>query len=100
MKISLTLHKMKKTQILSLVVLIVGLFLSYLSFNEIRPGPNEPITGVHITPGPGFPFWVPLQFDVWPVPTYLLGYLILGVILSTIGAFSLFIDHYISLAKD
>jgi hypothetical protein len=71
---------MKKIHILSLVVLVTGLLLIYLIYNEIRPrpGPNEDIIG---------PFITPKQART----------LTIDMILSTIGALGLFLDllHYL-----
>lgn len=75
---------MKKIQILSLVVLVTGLLLFYTIYNEIRPrpGPVEGISGPFIT-------------------TKQARTLLIGMILSTIGALGLFLDllYYLSSEK-
>ena len=38
-----------------------------------------------ISVGPGYPFWLPLSWEVLKVPDYLLRYLVLGVFTTTIG---------------
>ena len=78
---------MKRKQIISLFVFIIGIMLIYLTLNDMKPTQDEEIH--HITEfrvlGRYYPPWRPRKYDVWTIPTYLINYLILGVFLSSVG---------------
>ena len=68
-----------------IALLAFGLFISVGAWNSILSYQGGVRQGEFVTPGPEYPFWMPISYDVFKVPDYLLRYLVLGVFTTTVG---------------
>jgi len=70
---------------MGICLFMIGLAVIGSVMTPLAMGPEDVREHVFITPGPLYPFWLPISFDVIRVPAYYLGSLILGTFISTIG---------------
>jgi len=68
-----------------IALLAVGLFITVGAWNTVLSYQGGVQSHQFVTPGPEYPFWMPLSYDVFKVPDYLLRYLVLGVFTITVG---------------
>ena len=87
--------KLKKNWFYGLILISVGLLVCYNVYSTIEAFQGDFREVVMGNPGPFHPFWEPLTYHVLQVPSYLLGRLMVGVILSTVGSV-LLIYHVLS----
>jgi uncharacterized membrane protein len=87
--------KLKKKWYNGLILISVGLLVCYSVYSAIEAYQGDTREVVNVNPGPFHPFWEPLTYHVLRVPSYLLGRLIVGVIISTVGSVIL-IYHVLS----
>jgi hypothetical protein len=73
-----------KRPMLGIVVLAVGHIITGGVLYEIQSEQGEFREAVTGHPGP-LSFWRPTSYEILRVPDYLLGYLVLGVFISTTG---------------
>ncbi len=66
-------------------VLTLGLIISVSVGNALQSFQGGFRQVDNLYPVLGYPFWMPLKYEVFKCPDYLLGYLVLGVFISTIG---------------
>ena len=66
-------------------LLAIGRFIDLWTRNTIESFQGGVRQIDNISVGPGYPFWLPLSWEVLKVPDYLLRYLVLGVFTTTIG---------------
>lgn len=66
-------------------LLAIGLLISVGVWNAIQSYQSGIRSHEFVTPGPGYPFWMPLSYDVIKVPDYLLRYLVIGVFTTSVG---------------
>ena len=87
--------KLKKNLFYGLVLISLGLLMCYNASNAIEAYQGDTREVVDVNPGPFHPFWESLTYHVLRIPSYLLGRLIVGAILSTVGSV-IFISHVLS----
>jgi len=66
-------------------MLAIGLVISVGGWNSILSYQGGVRQLENVSPGPGYPFWMPISYEVMRVPDYLLRYLVLGVFTTTAG---------------
>ena len=66
-------------------LLAIGLFISVGAWNTIHSYQGGVREKFNVTPAPGYPFWMPLEWEVLKVPDYLLQYLVVGVFITSVG---------------
>jgi len=91
--------KLKKIWFYGLILISVGLLVCYNACSNIEVFQGDSREVVFTNPGPLHPFWEPLTYHVLRVPSYLLGRLKVGIILSTIGSVIL-TYHVLSQVRD
>jgi len=62
-----------------------GAIVAYSGVYAASYGPNGTREHVFVSPGPLYPFWLPISYDVIRVPAYSFEILTLGVIIATTG---------------
>ena len=68
-----------------IALLAIGLFISVGVWNSIPSYQGGVRQVENVSPAPGYPFWMPISYEVIKVPDYLLRYLVLGVFTTTVG---------------
>ena len=71
--------------ILGCLMLGFGAIVAYSSVYTTSYGSGYTREHVFVTPGPLYPFWLPISYDVIRVPDYSFGIFTLGVIIATTG---------------
>ncbi len=66
-------------------LLAIGRFIDLWTWNTIESFQGGVRQIDNISVGPGYPFWLPLSWEVLKVPDYLLQYLVLGWFITAVG---------------
>ena len=77
--------KLPNRPMLGIALLVIGLLISVDVRNSILSYQGGVRQMEDVTPGPGYPFWMPISYEVMNVPDYLLRYLVIGVFTTTVG---------------
>ncbi len=77
--------KLPNRPMLGIALLVIGLLISVDVRNSIRSYQGGVRQMEEVTPGPGYPFWMPISYEVMKVSDYLLRYLVIGVFTTTVG---------------
>lgn len=77
--------KLPKRPMLGIALMAIGLFITVGVWNTLHSFQGGIRQIDNVSPAPGYPFWMPLSWEVLKVPDYLLQYLVLGVFTTTVG---------------